>query len=312
MTYLFALDTEQYTKAIEADPYYLLQMIDKREYIFIERVMRSGCCSTHRLVEDAIVWMFENNIDPNDENSIANFVEGQPFCKLLYYLIKYEFVEIGNSIQKHSKVNVEEPKYYENYAVPALVYKCNLGRKKTLRSQLASSILLKLVTKRAGSSRTLSSYEAIMDAGASLQFVRYHLNAPEKLFHKAGRFNCTAQELHDNGFDLLFCLRADFDTDELIVAGFDIDMVNNKAVLERDENGECFKEREHLKRLKESGFIHFFKLNFSPDDLLSTNVFLPVDLIDYHHGAINTKQSVKFSFFGGDLPLRRSDGGYRT
>lgn len=308
MTYLFALDTEQYTKAIEADPYFLLHMINKREYIFIERVMRSGCCSTHRLVEDAIVWMNQNNINPNDEDAIAIFVENQPFCKLLYYLIKFEFVEIGNSIKKHLKLNVEEPKYYENYAVPALVYKCNFGRTKTLRSQLASSILLKLVTKRQGSLRTLASYEAVMDAGASLHFVRYHLNAPEKFFHKTGRFKCTAQQLHDNGFDLLFCLRADFDMDELIVAGFDVNMVNNEAVLERDENGECFKERQHLKRLKESGFTYFFHLNFSPDDLLSTNLFLPLDLIDYHHGAINYKQNIRFSYFRGDLPLRRSDG----
>merc|ERR1712173_33806 len=96
----------------------------------------------------------------------------------------------------------------------------------------------------------LSSYEAILDAGASLHFVRYHLNAPEVFFKKSGRFSCTAQQLYDSGFDLLFCLRADFKTEELILVGFNVSMLNNKAVLERDENGECFKEREHLIRLK--------------------------------------------------------------
>jgi len=313
ITYLFALDTEQYNKAIKADPFFLLQMIDNNKYIFIERVMRSGVCSTHRLIEDAIAWMYTNQINPNDEDAIASFVEDQPFCKLLYYLIKYRFVESQSPIKKNLHVNLEKPKYYRNYAVPALVYKCNFGRKKTLRSQLASIILLKLMTKSrvVRGSRYLSSYEAVMDAGASLHFVRYHLNAPELFFQKCGRFNCTAQQLWDNGFDLLFCLRAGFKVDELILAGYDLTMLNDKAVLECDENGECFKEREHLIRLKESGFRRFFDLNFTDDDLLSTNLFSPLQLLEYQSGSIcEARVSVKYSSFESEQPLKRTSKKY--
>jgi len=308
---LIAIDTEQYAKAIEADPFFLLQMINKQEYIFIERVMRSGVCSAHRLIEDAISWMFENNINPNDEDAIGNFAEKQPYCKLLYYLIKYQFVETGSSLKKRLKVNVEDPKVYRNYAVPALVYKCNSGRKKTLRSQLARTILSKLVTKRrfSGGWRTISSYEAIMKAGASLHFVKYHLDAPDICFQKAGRFKCTAQQLHDDGFNLLFCLRANFTPDELILAGFDVSLLNNKLVLERSDNGEGFDEYEHLKRLKDSGFNQFFNLNYTREDLLSTNLFSPHDILEYDNAFRNSSKSIRFSFTSNDLPLRRSKEG---
>jgi len=311
-TYFFAIDTEQYTKAIEADPLFLLNMIYKRKYIFIEKVMRSGVCSAHRLIEDSIAWMSENKINPNDAEAIRNFVENQPFCKLLYYLIKYEIVESGKSVKKHSHLNVEDRKWYTNLAVPALVYKCNFGRKETLRSRLASSILLKLVTNRnIGGFGILSSYEAIMDAGASLHFVRYHLNAPERFFQKAGRFNCTAQQLYDSGFDLLFCLRNDFKKDELILAGFSVTMLNHKAVLERDENGEYFKERDHLIRLKESGFKRFFDLNFTPEDLRSTNLFKPLELLEYNcESIIQRRSNILYSRFSKDPEYKRGEAGY--
>jgi len=315
IAWFFVIDTEQYTKAIEADPSFLLKMIKERKYTFIEKVMRSGVCSTHRLIEDAISWMFENQINPNDEDAIASFVEDQPFCKLIYFLIKYQFVETGNPIRNISHLNVEDPKYYNHYAVPALVYKCNFGRMKTLRSRLASSILSKLLTKSrcVGGIGLLSSYEAIMEAGASLHFVRYHLNAPEGFFQKYGRFNCTAQQLYDNGFDLLFCLRANFKTEELILAGYNLPMLNNKAVLERDENGECYKEREHLIRLKESGFEGFFDLNFTPEDLCSTNLFEPHELLEYNCNSINRTLSLSdtHSSCGNELGLNRIDAGYK-
>jgi len=296
ITCLIAIDTKQYAKAIDADPFFLLQMIHKREWIFIERVMRSGVCSAHRLIEDAISWMFENNVNPINEDAIGNFAEKQPYCKLLYYLIKYQFVDTGSPSKKRLKVNVKDPKVYKNYAVPALVYKCNSGREKTLRSQLARTILLKLVTKRrfAGGWRTLSSYEALMKAGASLHFVKYHLDAPEIFFQKAGRFNCTAQQLHDDGFDLLFCLRADFTPDELILAGFDVSLLNNKLVLECNDNGECFEEHEHLTRLKESGFKQFLDLNFTREDLLSTNLFSLHDLLEYRYTCRTYSKSIRF------------------
>jgi len=310
ITYLIAIDNEQYAKAIEADPLFLLEIIDKREFIFIERVMRSGVCSAHRLIEDAIAWMVENNIDPNDEEAIRNFVEDQPYCKLLYYLIKYHFVETGSSVKK--KLNVEDPNVYRSYAVPALVYKCNFSRKKTLRSQLARTILLKLVTKRrfAGGYKTLSSFEAIMEAGASLHFVRYHLDAPEVFFQKGGRFNCTAQQLHDNEFDLLFCLRADFTTEDLILAGFNVSMLNNELVLECNENGESFEELEKLRRLKKAGFTDFFYLKFTPDDLLSTNIFSAQEILQYGNASLNCSQSVyRYSEFTYDFPLQRLSEG---
>merc|ERR1712087_925220 len=36
IAWFFVIDTEQYTKAIEADPSFLLKMINKRKYTFIE------------------------------------------------------------------------------------------------------------------------------------------------------------------------------------------------------------------------------------------------------------------------------------
>merc|ERR1719193_1861327 len=67
VTLLFIVDTNQYRKAIEADPKFLLTMLEQQKYVFIERLMKSGVCGAHRLVENAVTCMLQNNVNPKDE-----------------------------------------------------------------------------------------------------------------------------------------------------------------------------------------------------------------------------------------------------
>jgi len=282
-TWLFIIDIDQYSKAIEAEATFLLTTIEKRRYTLVERIMKSGMCNVNRIVEDAVSQMSENNIDPNDQEAIELFAENEPYCKLLFYLIKHNIVHLGPPNKLCSVIEVEEPKYYRNYAVAALVHQCNDSRELTIRSQFAVAVLTKVLEKRRhglwrGSSMTLLT---LKDAGASLQFIRYHLKAKESFFKKNGYLGCNAGDLFENRFDLLFCLRAGFDIDELVLAGFDDTILAWKEELRRDKDGKWFSDVEYLERLMNSGFIHFNKLGFTKAELLKTNVFTAAELSDF-------------------------------
>jgi len=282
-TWLFIIDIDQYSKAIEAEATFLLTTIEKRRYTLVERIMKSGMCNVNRIVEDAVSQMSENNIDPKDQEAIELFAENEPYCKLLFYLIKHNIVHLGPPNKLCSVIEVEEPKYYRNYAVAALVHQCNDSRELTIRSQFAVAVLTKVLEKRRhglwrGSSMTLLT---LKDAGASLQFIRYHLKAKESFFKKNGYLGCNAGDLFENRFDLLFCLRAGFDIDELVLAGFDDTILAWKEELRRDKDGKWFSDVEYLERLMNSGFIHFNKLGFTKAELLKTNVFTAAELSDF-------------------------------
>jgi len=282
-TWLFIIDIDQYSKAIEAEATFLLTTIEKGRYTLVERLMKSGMCNVNRIVEDAVSQMSENNIDPNDQEAIGLFAENKPYCKLLFYLIKHDIVQLGPPNKLSSVIQVEEPKYYRNYAVAALVHQCNHSRELTIRSQLAAAVLTKVFEKRrhgnwGGSSMTLLT---LKDAGASLQFIRYHLKAKNSFFKKNGYLGCNAGDLFENGFDLLFCLRAGFDINELVMAGFDDTILAYQEELGRDEDGKWLSDVEYLERLKNSGFIHFTQLGLTNDQLLKTNVFTAAELTEF-------------------------------
>jgi len=286
-TWLFVLDIEQYKKALTADPNFLLQLIESKQFTFIEKLMRNGVCSAFQIVEDANYWMIKHNVVPSDERAMENFVTKEAYCKLLYYLIRAKLVRIGPRDTVIPPRHINLPKYFRNWAVPALLYKCNHTRENSTRSYLAATVLSKLVEKRQFcllSSKSHVDWPEIRNAGASLQFLRYHLKAPEHLFHKYGSFNCTAKQLYQDGFDLLFCLRADFSKEELVRAGFDDQVLSNIFLLTKDENGDWLNTIDHLKSLKLSGFTQFHKLNFTFEDLRATNVFTPDELLRYKQG----------------------------
>jgi len=283
-TWLFVIDTDQYKKAIKADPNFLLQMVELKQWTLIERLMRNGVCSVFKIIEDANEWMVNNNVHPTDKKAIENFATEEAYCKLLYYLINSKIIRLGPRDIKISPVDIGLPKYYRYYAVPALLRKCNHTRENTTRSFLAAIVLSKLIEKRHSISKGYTRpvhYSTLRDAGASLQFIRYHLDAPEYLFYKEGIFACTAEQLYQNGFDLLFCLRADFSKEELALAGFDPEVLSNEIVFTKDENGLWPTSIEHLKRLKQSGFTKFNKLNFTYEELKASNVFTPKELLAY-------------------------------
>jgi len=298
-TWLFIIDIDQYTKAIEADATFLLTTMEKGRYTLVERLMRSGICNVNRIVEDAVSQMSENNIDPNDQEAIELFAENEPYCKLLFYLIKHNIVKLGPPY-KLSSVMVDQPKYYRNYAVAALVYRCNHSRKLTIRSQLAVAVLRKIFERRrqstwSGSSMTLKS---LKDAGASLEFIRYHLNAKDYFFRKNGYLDCNAGELFENRFDLLFCLRTGFSIDELMLAGFDDTILGWQEELSRDENGQWLSDVEYLLRLKNSGFVRFTKLGFTDDQLLMTNIFTAAELCSFEsiESPLSSKMDSRHSY----------------
>jgi len=299
-TWLFIIDIDQYSKAIEAEATFLLTTMERGRYTLVERLMKSGMCSVNRIVEDAVSWMSENNIDPNDQEAIELFVENKPYCKLLFYLIKHNIVALGPPNKLCSVIRVDEPRYYRNYAVAALLYKCNHSRELTIRSQLATTVLTKVFEKRrhgnwSGSSMTLVT---LKNAGASLQFIRYHLKAKESFFKKNGYLGCKAGDLFENRFDLFFCLRAGFNINELVMAGFDDTVLAWEEELSRDKDGKWLSDVEYLERLKTSGFTHFTKLGFTHDQLLQTNVFTAVELsnLECTQSPMSAKMTSSHSF----------------
>jgi len=286
-TWLFVLDIEQYKKALEADPNFLLKMIEQKQWILIERLVRNGVVSAFKIIEDANAWMIEHKVVPTDEEAMETFATDEAYCKLLYYLIKSKLIRIGPRDMIISPSQVIFPKWYKKWAVPGLVWQCNHSREKTTRSYLATTVLSKLVEKRnfhCIGSRRLLHYGEIRDAGASLKFLRYHLNAPEYLFKKHGALACTAKQLYSNGFDLLFCIRADFTREELSLAGFDDKVLSNIFVMDKNEYGDWPSELEHLQRLKQSGFKEFHKLNFTFEELRAADIFTASELLRYKQG----------------------------
>jgi len=286
-TWLFVIDTEQYKRALGADADFLLKMVDSKQWILIERLVRNGVCSVFHIIEDANEWMIENNVVPTDEKAMEDFATQQVYCKLLYYLIKQKIFRIGPRETIIPPAQISQSKYYRHWAIPALLYRCNDSREITTRSYLATTVLSKLVEKRKFNgvgSRRLVHWTAIRNAGASLKFLRYHLKAPEYLFRKSGTFECTARQLYKNGFDILFCLRADFSREELVLAGFDKKALSNNCVTGKDVNGNWPSAVELLERLKQSGFTQFHRLNFTFEELRASNVFTTNELLRYKQG----------------------------
>jgi hypothetical protein len=233
--------------------------------------------------------MNENNVHPRDEKAIQHFAEEEYFCKLLYYLIKWEFIEMGPPHKKLTPSEATEPKYYKRYAVPALVYRCNHGRNETRRSQLATTILLKLVTVRHFhvGTRRLLPWSVIRNAGASLEFLRYHLNAPETIFYKGGELECSVRQLRENNFDLLFCLRAGHRKEALTDVGFHEEIVCVVSdVLEFGED--AFSEVKQLQQLKQAGFQRFLDI-FTVEALKATQAFTLEELSKYRQTSCTKK-----------------------
>merc|ERR1719193_946752 len=125
----------------------------------------------------------------------------------------------------------------------------------------------------------LIPYWDIRNAGASLVFLRYHLNLPEMAFRKNGVLRCTAKQLYDENFDLLFCFRAGFHINELSLAGFEDWLLKDKYVQLKDENGNWLEEVNHLRLLKNAGFQHqFYYMNFTLLSLKDSGLFTTQEL----------------------------------
>jgi hypothetical protein len=276
--FLFVIDVQHYKSTLEADPYFLLDMLRENNITFIERVVRNGLCSFYDIVQKAILRMEEQHLDCTVKSDIDNFASKEPFIELLYFMIKEELIKLGPK-EKLSEEKMKKPNWYKSYAIAALLHKCNGSLEKSNESELARRVILKLVSKRnfKEGRRRLIPYHHVRRAGASLTFLRYHLKVDESLFCKNAELNCTAEELYNEHFDLLFCLRAHFGIDELIDAGF------NKELCEYFKNYSLSSETQDLQKLKEKGFKRrFFMMRFRVSKLKEFGLFSREHLFKYY------------------------------
>jgi len=278
---LLFVDVEQYKHTHEANPALLLKMVWHKNYTFIERVLKNGECCAYDIVEKALARMKQRNINCQDKRAVAKFHKEEPFSKLLYYTIKQKLIKVGPSRTLTPK-DVKKAKYYKSFAVAAMLRKCNGSRKKSNESEFAKAVLSNLVNLRRfpDGRKRLIPYHDIRNAGASLVFLRYHLNLPEELFRKDGELNCTARQLYEEKFDMLFCLRAGFDVNELSLAGFDERLLKDKNVQHKDENGNWLEEVDHIRLLKNAGFqSQFYCMHFTLFSLTEFRIFTRQELL---------------------------------
>jgi len=137
-------------------------------------------------------------------------------------MLRQGVVELG---PKYGKVKMGKPNSSknENNILSCLLRDFDESPSRSKVSELAKLVLSDLLDE---GSIVHCSYEDFRNAGASLTFLRFHLNVPEAYFNKNGSFHCTADELFDAKFDLLFCINRAFTSEELITAGFKEGHVN--------------------------------------------------------------------------------------
>jgi len=225
--------------------------------------------------------MNRRKINCRDKHAINEFHRKEPFSKLLYYMIKENLVKIGPSGRSLTPRDVRKARFYKSYAVAALLCKWNGKRKISNASEFATLVLSKLVTLRKfhnGWKRLVPCWD-IRNAGASLVFLRYHLKLSEEMFLKNGELRCTARQLYEENFDMLFCLRAGFDIHELSQAGFSTRLLENEYVQRKDEHGNFLMENDHLRVLNHAGFrSNFYYMNFTLLSLKESGVFTSQEL----------------------------------
>jgi len=223
------------------------------------------------------------NIDVENEKDIADF-RNEPECKLLYAMIKNKkIVPLGPRNERIFLKKGKFPEYYANFAIPALLHQCNEDRRKTSESVLAQMIFTWDSENKTFDSKRFLTYET-RAAGASLTFLRFHMNAPEYMFKKDGLFDCTAQELYDENFDLMFCLRAKFTYEELLLAGFDEEVL--KPVYEIFNSPDWDGSKKTMLRLlkeKHKFEWQFFRMNNTIAELQQeSEVFDDIEILWYY------------------------------
>jgi len=295
----------QYKSAMEADPKVLLKMItNQKNFPFIDQLLKNEICSFYEIVQQAHEYMRENDLDCTDDDAVTQFGEEQPFCMLLYYMIKHKITKLG----PWERISPEETKNRTNYllfAVPALLHCCNDSPRKTNESELARIVLSKLVDTRSFKDgvTSLFSYQDVRRAGASLIFFRYHLNAPEKLFAIGGSLECSADELYLENMDMLFCIRIGFPKKELISAGYDREVLEKICQTEEDD---WPTEAEHLRKLKDMFHFkqEFFLMKFSIPALKMSNVFSNLEIFEYFRDYMEVVKNIDINDFTNEVITR--------
>jgi len=253
LSWVCVIDTAEWKKYLEPSDKTLLEMIERGQYVYVDRVLGNRICTIKDIIERTILQK-------------GYFLDESKCSYLLCELLKYGVIKLG---PKYGVLNKAKSSKYENYVVPALLSNYDESPSESRASDLAKRVLSDLLNDNSGLHFLLKD---LKNAGASLTFLRFHMEVPIAYFFKGGEFQCTAEELHQEKFDLLFCLKCRFTEAELIASGFKEEHVTHHIF--RDLNN-C-----KLKDLKIFGPM-LLEMQFYVKQLKDSKAFSNGEILDW-------------------------------
>jgi len=243
LSYGFVLDVHKWKKVLEPDDTVLLEMMIVGQYAYVDRAIGNKVCTLRDIIQRTTKKRGNNRL-PLKKCS-----------QLLCEMIRHGVVGLGPTYGTH-KMGKPNSWDYENNMVSALLHDFDESPSSSRVSKLAKLVFTDLVEE---DSVVRVTWEDLRNAGASLTFLRFHVKVSETYFDKNGAFHCTAAELHDAKFDLLFCINRGFSHEELIDAGFKekhVNLVFNKfkncKLMDLKQFGpELFEMQFYVKQLRD-------------------------------------------------------------
>jgi len=273
VSWVFVIDAAEWKKSLEPNDKTLLKMTERGQYVYLDRVFGNRICTLKDIIERTTLQR-------------GDFLEESKFSYLLCELLKHGVIKLGPTYGVLKNGTAKSSKY-ENYVASALLSNYDGSPSESRVSELAKRVLSDLLNDNSG---IRFSLEDLRNAGASLTFLRFQMEVPIEYFFKGGVFKCTAEELYQEKFDLLFCLKCRFTEAELIASGFKEEHVTHQIFTDLNN---C-----KLKDLKFFGPM-LLEMHFYVKQLKDSKAFSNGEILDwikiYKSELLNRESNVRFN-----------------
>jgi len=260
------MDTKQWGEWMWGSEDVLLKLMRKKKFSLVERALENGEEYFYKIIDRAM-----NELEDNTS------FDTKEWCVLLFEMVENGIISLGPP--RRLTTDSAKKLKYRKFLIPALLSECNYSRTMDRRHILAKLLCDKLIEN---SNERNTLYCMIKDAGASLTFLRFHLQVNDNFFRKGGFFQCEAQELVKENFDILYCLDCGFSWTEL-KSGFEGLKDDYPIFNEQDVN------LKMLKKYKEM----LFAMNFTVHDLKQSGHFSDKDLQEWYKKYFEYQENTK-------------------
>jgi len=268
-----SMDAKRWSDVMDGSEDFLVELMKDKKFSFVERALENGEGSILKIIRLAIDELEDNH--RSHERSFSS----KKHCKLLLNMLQNGIIRLGPRCRL-TKEEVKKLKY-RKFLIPALLTRCN-ERWRIGKRQMLAKLLCDKLRMTDKDHKTL--YIRIRNAGASLTFLRFHLQVDDKFFEKGGVFQCEAQELVQEKFDILYCLKCGFSRTEL-----------KSCFKEVEDDHEVFnKENLTLEMLKDSK-EKLFAMNFTVRTLKMSGHFTDRDIKEWYFKYIESEQTTRYS-----------------